>query len=53
MKIAFDELQRYKVEKRDAVSVDPLHWWKLNEYSHSKLPLFSKTMPCVPATLVP
>ena len=32
-----DEVQRYKMEKKVAESVDPLQWWKLNEYRYPKL----------------
>ena len=50
---ASDEVQRYKMEKKVAASVDSLQWWKLNKYRYPKSAFFAKTLLCVPATSVP
>lgn len=48
-----DELDRYKIEKKVAESVNPLQWWKLNENRYPKLALLAKTVLCIPASSVP
>ena len=50
---AYDEVQPYEMKKKVTASVDPLQWWKLNEYRYPKLALFAKTVLCISATSTP
>ncbi|CAI9716050.1 finger BED domain-containing 1-like [Octopus vulgaris] len=47
VKNASGEVQRYKMEKKLAESVDPLQWWKLNVHRYPKLAFFAKTVLCL------
>ena len=49
----YDEVQQYIMDNIDVESVDPLQWWKINEYRYPKLAFLAITVMCIPATSVP
>ena len=39
-----DELLRYKMELKVPESINPIHWWKLNEHRYPKMSFLAKTI---------